>query len=783
MAVGAAHAGESVVKLGPPSVTVAPPLPAVVPAREASRAELEEQAYDLLAEEHPTPRAARRRAVSAALDWLVTFPGDGWQQRWHASGADSAGPAWRPAGSTRDSRQRVATGVMTLVCLDAVRPGYPWLSGTRVIKLPALFRRVIAQAEFELLRTHAIALGSSVDALRDALNVVTRVAIVTGKAPLQISPEDMVGYVQAMRRADCIARRVELVWTLLRGVGALPGAGLTMRQHRQGGPRSPAELVDRYRINCRPLRGLLVRYVEERSPALDYSSLRALAYRLAVLFWGDLERHHPGIDSLRLTPAVARDWKHRLSAKANGEPRAQYLDILLSVRSLYLDLAQWALTDPASWAKWAAPCPVTEADLAAYPKYTRRRTARMQQRTRTLTPVLPTLLEAATRRLASAEALLSAATAAAPGAEFTVGGIRYRRLVPHRGHEGRPIRVAILEAQATPNDDHPTGRITPAREEDEAFWTWALVEVLRQTGVRLEEALELTHLSVRRYTQPSGEVIPLLQISPSKTDSERVLPASPELVAVLARLIRRVKAEGKVIPLAARYDPYEQTHSAPLPYLFQRPLGHRPTVISQGQVRSFLDRLAIYAGLRDVDGSPLRFVPHDFRRIFATETVNAGLPIHIAAKLLGHLDLNTTQGYVAIYPEQVIRHYRDFIDRRRSSRPDEEYRVPTAAEWTEFEAHFGQRKVALGTCARPYGTPCIHEHACVRCPMLRIDPAQLPRLHAIEQNTLERLAEARQRTWLGEVAGLEESLRHIGHKKEQVVRLQSIQPTDTEALA
>ena len=30
--------------------------------------------------------------------------------------------------------------------------------------------------------------------------------------------------------------------------------------------------------------------------------------------------------------------------------------------------------------------------------------------------------------------------------------------------------------------------------------------------------------------------------------------------------------------------------------------------------------------------------------IFSTETVNSGLPIHFAAKLLGHLDLKTTKG-------------------------------------------------------------------------------------------------------------------------------------------
>ncbi len=170
-------------------------------------------------------------------------------------------------------------------------------------------------------------------------------------------------------------------------------------------------------------------------------------------------------------------------------------------------------------------------------------------------------------------------------------------------------------------------------------------------------------------------------------------------------------------------------------------------------------------------GSPISFSPHDFRRIFSTETVNSGLPIHIAAKLLGHLDLNTTQGYVAVYPEEVIRHYRTFIEQGRSRRPNDEYREPTDTEWTDFRDHFQLRKVALGTCDRPYGTPCQHEHACVRCPMLRVDLQQVPRLLQIESNTHERLDEARRMQWLGEVAALEESLHHISRKKQQADRL------------
>lgn len=286
------------------------------------------------------------------------------------------------------------------------------------------------------------------------------------------------------------------------------------------------------------------------------------------------------------------------------------------------------------------------------------------------------------------------------------------------------------------------------------------------------ELLELTHLSIRRYTAPTGELTALLQIAPSKSDRERVLPVAPELASVLAAIIRRVKGRGETIPLVSRHDPTEHTWGTLLPHLFQPNFGGPPQVLTQGTVRNMLIAAAERASLRDVDNSKIRFSPHDMRRIFATETVNSGLPIHIAQQLLGHLDLNTTQGYVAVYPEQVIAQYRTFIDRRRQARPSEEYREPTSQEWQDFQEHFTLRKVALGTCHRPYGTPCIHEHACVRCPMLQIDPAQKPRLLQIETNTIERLDEARRMAWLGEVNALEESLRHIRTKREQIARTQ-----------
>ena len=60
----------------------------------------------------------------------------------------------------------------------------------------------------------------------------------------------------------------------------------------------------------------------------------------------------------------------------------------------------------------------------------------------------------------------------------------------------------------------------------------------------------------------------------------------------------------------------------------------------------------------------------------------------------------------------------------RATRPSEEYRTPTDEEWDAFLAHFEKRKVSVGTCARAFASPCVHEHACVRCSLLRPDPAQ-----------------------------------------------------------
>jgi hypothetical protein len=46
-------------------------------------------------------------------------------------------------------------------------------------------------------------------------------------------------------------------------------------------------------------------------------------------------------------------------------------------------------------------------------------------------------------------------------------------------------------------------------------------------------------------------------------------------------------------------------------------------------------------------------------------------------------------------------------------------------------------------------------------PIPAVDPAQLGRINEMTDNAEQRLAEAKDRAWLGEVAALEESLKHL----------------------
>ena len=745
-----------------------------------------------LARQASTKRDTCGPGLRLALAWLGEQPGVTWQQRWLASGAEAAGSTWKalPAAWLHEGDQFFPTrlkalseALPVLVSGDVIRPSFGWLLAGDGGK-KSLVRHLTSLRDPEGF-TRLRALCDSDRVISDVARsqVLYQCALIVaakGGTIQQITVGDVLELFGAQKETRLsVACGRTLFYRMLHQMGGFDASAPTsLRQARTPGQRSPDELIDRYQLKCRPIRDLLVDYLRERQPALDYTSMNALSYFLGKRFWADIEAHQPGIDTLRLPRDVVDGWKKRLRTRtrtttaADGQrtrvevSRISYRECLTPVRALYLDLAHWAVEEPSRWAQWVAPSPVSDEEINRR-KYLHQRKSRMDARTRERLPVLPVVLRNVQERRTTTHALLEAARTVAPGETFISAGTPFRR----------PVTSPRVDSTRIWAEDANGKRRDLSREEDNAFWAWAIVEVLHATGIRAEELHELSHHSLVQYRLPgTGELVTLLQIMPSKTDTERLLVISPDLADVFAAIIRRVSGPTGLVPLVSGYDNDERVWCSPAPRLLQRRIGTELHAIPTVGIRHLLADALTHTGLLDpITGEPLHFTPHDFRRMFITDAILNGLPPHIAQVIAGHRDINVTLGYKAVYPEETITAHLAFLARRRALRPTDEYRVPTDDEWENFLGHFERRKVSIGTCARAFSTPCIHEHACVRCPMLWPDPQQRPRLIQIRDNLIARISEAEHEGWHGEIEGLQISLTGAQDKLAQVDR----RPTTT----
>ena len=488
----------------------------------------------------PGTRAGRRRGVEKLLRWLSAFPGDTWQARWLASGVENCpGSSWaelplgwlqtRGEAASYDSTD-LASGLLMLLCGDVIRPGLSWMLTRAHPYLASTMAQTRDPNGFARLRQLAEDQPASAqaDAKVAATRIATLLACKGGRIP-DITVGDCVELVDTQRRVHVRGGQKKVDFYLrLRALGVFPGdAPHSIRAFGLAGGRLTIEqLIDRYPIQCRPIRDLLIDYLRERQPSLDFASLDAISRTLAGLFWVRIEALAPGIDSLQLPAEVVRAWKDELSTitrtttNAAGKrievstPRRNAKDELMRVRALYLDIAHWAVEDPARWGPWVAPCPINGAEVQKA-KERKHRKARMDQRTRERLPVLPVLVRTANERSLAAARLLASAHATEPGSviEGTNGTLR------------KAVAPKAIGRHVWAEDITIGRRRNLSYEDEEAFWAFATIEVLRLTGIRGEELLELSHHSITEYRLPStGELVPLMQIAPSKTDTERLLP-------------------------------------------------------------------------------------------------------------------------------------------------------------------------------------------------------------------------------------------------------------------
>ena len=130
------------------------------------------------------------------------------------------------------------------------------------------------------------------------------------------------------------------------------------------------------------------------------------------------------------------------------------------------------------------------------------------------------------------------------------------------------------------------------------------------------------------------------------------------------------------MPLVVAYDKNERVYNPPMPLLFQhrRLLEDRP--VSETALRGYLDHALAAIGVQRHPPAGRCATPSTISGGSSSPTRSSWMPPHIAQLVAGHRDINTTMGYKAVYPEEVINGHRAFIARRRAQRPSEEYRTP-----------------------------------------------------------------------------------------------------------
>ncbi len=413
-----------------------------------------------------------------------------------------------------------------------------------------------------------------------------------------------------------------------------------------------------------------------------YQTLRHKVYSLAH-FWHFIAERFPEVQSCaEILPiqarafipyAIERGHSIKRGKAEEQDDRVTACNWLMNVRVFFADICTWA-TEPASPLAPFVPrtIPLTRHDLigVGFEQARRRSQARMTTAILDLEREMPKIRAYALQHWSEAEEA-------------------YRQ-----ASDSTKKQAAALSA----------------------FWDWALLELLVQSGLRVEEACELTTLDILKRKMPDGRMYYLLHVKPSKYDRARVIPIGDGLGRVIAEIIRQVKQfyGTATVPFCDQWDYHESLPLPRAPYLLQG-AGH-PSCLTAQTIRVRLRHLSEKSGAQTAAGEPLVLHPHDCRRVFASEHLNNNTPVHVIQALLGHATLDTVMVYAKLYPEHLVDEYRKALHGvYRAVHGEESFRNPTAEEWAAFAASCSLRDMGTHVCALPAGEYCPKGLVCLGC--------------------------------------------------------------------
>ena len=638
------------------------------------------------------------------------------QQRWCDFEA-TVWPEWSHAENRLPSHRR-SWGPRVAVIGRLVRPSPKWLMSVRILDW------VTSLPEDDSIVKARDLLSGALKTVRwagpfckhMAVSNGIRILLANGYATLsEIQERDLASDPAWSKGSDVLDAALCAVGVFTR----TPQQGAS-RRHR-GERLTPAEMVVRMEIP-EPFRQVSTLYLETYGARVSdvYSTRRGKANALRN-FWQFIVERYPDVRRCRdVLPGHARAYLAYAVERSPGVQSAH--GWLITVRTFFADICGWATEPGSPFAPFApATPPLTRHDLmgAGFKSGRQESANRMTATVLDLEREMPNIRALALRSWDKAKIAASA--------------------------QGTGQRVK--------------------RSEGDAFWTWAVLELLVQSGLRVEEAAELTALDILKRRTKDARVYYLLHVKPSKYDRARVIPIGDGLGRVIAEIIRHVKAFYGVdtVPFCDHWDRHEKRPLPRAPYLLQG-AGH-PSAMSISGMSGRVNAVSVAAGSRHSDGKPLILRPHDCRRMFASEHLNNNVPVHVIQALLGHASLDTVMVYAKLYPQHLLEEYRKTVrGLYRAVHGEGSLRNPTAAEWAAFEASCSLRDMGTHLCALPTGEYCPRGLVCLGCVHAQPKKSAVP--------TFRRMLASHERQ-LDAARGRREPAGQIASRELEVGRIQS----------
>ena len=227
----------------------------------------------------PANQDGRGAGLVKVLHWLAGQPGATWQEKWLASGAEQAGNTqWRQLASRhlrgrewtgrapRAEFLQLGRGLLPLLGADIVRPSLAWLLTPGSIKhLVPEMARSRDRAGFTRLEELAAKDPANTSTKGTALRRIAALLAARGGTLTDIAVGDCLEVVDCL--SACGMRDTSLYfYQMLHASGRVPGAApASVRIFTTRGQLTPGELIGRYELACRPVRDLLVEYLQDSS--------------------------------------------------------------------------------------------------------------------------------------------------------------------------------------------------------------------------------------------------------------------------------------------------------------------------------------------------------------------------------------------------------------------------------------------------------------------------------------------------------------------------------------